>query len=91
VSSPASLGKIGERFAKAPSATIAQNDRKEERWQRCSCERDGAVLRGDSRDEIATQVERHIAKAEGEGVAGDRVETLARNPARIAVGEMIRV
>jgi hypothetical protein len=28
---------------------------------------EGPVLRGDSRDKIATQVERHIAKAEGEG------------------------
>jgi hypothetical protein len=34
---------------------------------------EGPVLRGDSRDKIATQVERHISKAEGERRAGDRV------------------
>jgi hypothetical protein len=47
-----------------------------------------AVLRGDSHDEIATQVERHIAKAEAEGEPASP-SRLSRDPARIALAEVI--
>jgi predicted small metal-binding protein len=54
--------KVGERFEKAPTATIAPR-RSKGGAMVFTCERDGFVMRGETEDELAAEVERHIAEA----------------------------